>query len=340
METQQRLYYLDNVCGLMIFQVILGHQVSVCDYHNASVDFIYKILSFFMFWFFFKGGMMFRDRNVKDVVKVSAKRLLLPYVFFLFVGLVIEAYLQSLSSPVVICDFFSAKFWQIVNNSVLDSVAPCWFLLSLFVARVVFQICMKHLIAPSIIAVVAFIIAYLTYYILINDWNYIFRWGEHVFKLHVLSYIGNMSLGLMCYALGYILREKQYSKWILACAAILFVGKFFVWADIDFRTNNSFEYNYILALLYGVAGCVVINNLFRRIANVRISLLTYIGENSMIYYLVHYPVMFFVTQRFYGSVFNLSPVVRFVSLSCILVIVLWASGILFRSKKFGFLFGM
>ena len=149
-----------------------------------------------------------------------------------------------------------------------------------------------------------------------------------------------MSLGLMCYSFGYVLKDKQYLKWIVLGATILFVAKYFVWADLDFRANNPCGSNYWLSVLYGVTGCIVINAFFKRIANVRIPVLTIIGENSMIYYLVHYPVMYFIAQRFYGSVFDMSPEARFVVLSGLLAIVLWVSGILFRNKKLGFLFGM
>ena len=342
METQQRLYYLDNVCGIMIFQVILGHQVGMLGYHNAACDFIYKTLSFFMFWFFFKGGMMFRNKNVIETIKKSAKRLLVPYLVFMLLGLICEAYFESLGkAPLSIPVFLYYKFWYIVNHSYLESVVPCWFLLSLFIVRVVFQMCIKIRIPPVIVVFVSLVTAYFVYFCTYqSDCSYLLHWGNgHSWDLHIPFYLGNVSLGLMCYSLGYILREKQYSKCFFGGAVVLFVIKYFVWADFDFRADDSLKYNYFLAVLYGVSGCVLFNNLFRQIANVRIPVLTHIGENSVIYYLVHYPVLYFITQRFYGTVFNLSPEIRFVIFSLFLIIVLWISGIVFRNKRISFLFG-
>lgn len=337
---RQRLYYLDNVCGIMIFQVILGHQVGMCGYHNAACDYISKILSFFMFWFFFKGGMMFRDKNVMDTIKSSAKRLLVPYLFFNFLGLLCEAYFKILlDGPSV---FLKNRLLEIVNESTLFAVGPCWFLISLFVVRVVFHICIKYRIVPGIIIVVSFIIAYLVYICSYKPgFSDLLQFGNgHSLNLQVPFYLGNMSLGLMCYSLGYVLRDKQYSKWIFLSATLLFILKFFVWAEFDFRLDNTLNTNYFLAVVYGISGCIFFNNLFRRIADVKIPVLTNVGENSIIYYLVHWPVMYFITHKFYRSVLNWSPEIRFVVLSVVLIIILWISGIVFRNKRISFLFGM
>jgi len=286
---------------------------------------------------------MFKDRNVMDTFKSSAKRLLLPYFVFLIIGLLCEAYFNSQQQvPASFSLFLKTRLLEIVDKSTLEAVSPCWFLLSLFVVRVVFQMCVKLKISPILLAVVSLVVAYLVYYCsVLHDYSYSLQWGDgHCWNLHLPYYLGNMSLGLMCYSLGYVLRDKQFSRWIVYVTFLLFVAKYFVWAELDFRADNPWGTNYWLATLYGVSGCVVFNNLFRRIAAKRIPVLTNIGENSMIYYLVHWPVMYFITQRFYGSVFDLSPEVRFAVLSSILVFVLWLSGLLFRNKKFGFLFGM
>lgn len=286
---------------------------------------------------------MFKDRNVMDTVKSSAKRLLLPYIVFLMFGLLIEAYFNTLHDvPLTFAAFLKTRLLEIVDKSTFEVVGPCWFLLSLFVVRVVFQMCVKLRISPILLAAFSLVVAYLVFYCsVLHDYSYSLQWGNgYCWNLHIPFYFGNMALGLMCYSLGYFLRDKQYCKWILSGAFLLFIAKYFVWAELDFRANNPWGTNYWLAALYGISGCIVFNNLFRRIANARITVLTNVGENSMIYYLVHWPVMYFITQRFYGSVFSMSPNIRFIVLSCMLVIVLWISGIIFRNKKISFLFGM
>ena len=53
---------------------------------------------------------------------------------------------------------------------------------------------------------------------------------------------------------------------------------------MDFRGNDSEGSNYFLCIIYELAGCIVVNNVFRNIANKKIMLLSHIGQNSMIYY--------------------------------------------------------
>lgn len=88
----QRQIYLDNVCGLLIVHMIfICHQPLFCNYSNSAIEFSLKLLSFFMAWFFFKAGMVFRERPIKDIVRSSIKRLLVPYMVFSVFGLTIMA---------------------------------------------------------------------------------------------------------------------------------------------------------------------------------------------------------------------------------------------------------
>ena len=341
---QQREYYLDNVCGVLILHMIFTyHQTGFCRYNSTLLDYVQITLSFFMFWFFFKGGMMYKSRTIKDVIKVSVKRLLVPYVVFLLLGFLCDVYLETLhDNPSSFSNFFKTKLWEIINKSTLEAAGPCWFLLSLFVVRIAFQLCTKYRFSPIIIAIASFFLAYFLYFCCYKyNCSYLLQWrnGDE-WNLHIPYYWGNMSLGLMCYSLGYVLREKQYSKWVFYISILLFIAKFFYKADIGFIKNDSYESNYLLAVVYGVTGCIVINNIFKRIANVKISVLTNIGKNSMIYYLVHWPVMYLITLRFYGSIYSLSPENRYIVLSCILALVLMLSGIIFQNKRFGVFFGM
>lgn len=138
---KQRQYYLDNACAVLIVNMIFfNHQTTFCEYANPVISFIGFILSFYMAWFFFKAGMMFKERPIKTVVRNSAKRLLIPYMFFTFMGLVITAcqefFLEG-NNPLTI-GFLKDEFWWLINWSTLFPSMACWFLLSLFVVRVVY----------------------------------------------------------------------------------------------------------------------------------------------------------------------------------------------------------
>lgn len=137
----QRKFYLDNICGVLIIHMIfICHQSLFCKYSNPAIEFVLKLLSFFMAWFFFKAGMMFKERPVKAVARSSAKRLLVPYVFFTLVGLLMmacEEYFLKGNNPMTL-GFLKDEFWWLVNWSTLFPSMICWFLLSLFVVRVAY----------------------------------------------------------------------------------------------------------------------------------------------------------------------------------------------------------
>ena len=68
---------LDNISGLLIIYMMWVHLCALCDFQRVP----WHVLEFFMFWFFFKSGMFYREREIKDVVSGGVKSSLfrLPY---------------------------------------------------------------------------------------------------------------------------------------------------------------------------------------------------------------------------------------------------------------------
>ncbi len=339
---QQRLLYLDNISALLIINMIFFcHQIVFCDYTNSAISFVGELLSFFMAWFFFKAGMMFKLRPVKAVAYISARRLLVPYVSFTFVGLVILACQEFFvnGNPLTF-GFFKDQFWWLVNWSTLFPSMACWFLLSLFVVRVSYAVMAKRKMPPQILIGIGILVAWLVYELSVKaQWYYPLSVGSHHFQLHLPFYVGNIFHGLAFYALGAWLREKQFSRILFALATVVFVAKFFFPAVIDFRANDVSGDNYFLGVAYELSGCIVINNIFKYVANRPIGWLSYIGRNSMVYYLVHYPFMKVICYFFYAPFAAMSGEVRYLLLSGILVVFLFLSDFLFRNKAAGRLVG-
>lgn len=152
-------------------------------------------------------------------------------------------------------------------------------------------------------------------------------------------YMGNMCHGLSVYSLGYYLKEKQFNRTILVLALTLFVLKYFIPSGIDFRANNPSGTNFMLSVLYGMSGCIVINNVFKRFVNKKLPFVTYIGSNSMVYYLVHFPVMYITTSLFWAPYAEKGFWYKFLVLSLIVTIFLIIAEYLFRIKKLRFIIG-
>ncbi len=213
------------------------------------------------------------------------------------------------------------------------------FLLSLFCVRVTYSALKSVTPHPLCIASVSLLLGWVIYELSVShDVYYPINVFSKSFQVHVPFYIGNMFHGLAFYSLGIWLRERQFCRWVLISAFCLFFIKFFFPAGMDFRTNDSGGSCYFLSLLYELCGCVIINNVFRKIANRKISLLSHIGQNSMVYYLVHYPLMSFAFL-FINPFPHVSSSIRYILMSLILAALLVAFDYVFRVKRLRWMVG-
>ena len=93
---KQRNFYLDNICCLLIIHMIytyhVAHACGLCL--PTIIKAIDMSLFFFMSWFFFKGGMVHKIGPFKEIFKKSVKRLLVPYVFFLLIGFLLDGIIK------------------------------------------------------------------------------------------------------------------------------------------------------------------------------------------------------------------------------------------------------
>ena len=101
------------------------------------------------------------------------------------------------------------------------------------------------------------------------------------------AYLANVSIGISLYTLGYLWKEKQFYKKYASMAIALYLGIMIIWpSHIDLRNNTLYGNSiYILAIVFSISGCIVINNLLRYLPKLQI--INYIGKNSMLYYVTH-----------------------------------------------------
>ena len=62
---KERQAHIDMAAGIMLAWMILGHVASHASYHGAFLR-IGIYLSFFMPWFFYKAGMFYKLKPLKD----------------------------------------------------------------------------------------------------------------------------------------------------------------------------------------------------------------------------------------------------------------------------------
>ena len=76
-----------------------------------------------------------------------------------------------------------------------------------------------------------------------------------------------------------------------------------------------------------------------RYINRKITLISYIGSNSMVYYLVHYPVMMLIYLLYWERFINKDYWIKFTLLSLIVTFFMVIADIIFRKRKLRFIVG-
>lgn len=266
--------YLDQISGLLIVYMIVYHILQWSDLNNVIHSLWMKPLSFFMFWFFYKSGMFYKKRTSKDILFWGGRKLLVPFLIFSLLGHALLC-VQMWNSG--ICDWKKYLLDPIYSVFLAGSTSgntPLWFLPTLLAVQFIYNIAGKKISDYSLF-VLSLSLAYL-----------LFR-----YNIHKPLFLGNISLGLAVYTIGYKLRTLQFYKSILWFSILIYVLIFIIQSDsIDFRVNNLKGGIYLLAVSFAICGCVLINNCFKIISK-SLGILEYIGRKSMSFYVMHWIII-------------------------------------------------
>ena len=140
------------------------------------------------------------------------------------------------------------------------------------------------------------------------------------------------------YSLGDILRDRQFnSKVLLYASFALYAAHLCFPSYLDFRINSVIQGKYLVSVVTNLAGIIVYNNIFEKFINKEIPLLTYIGKNSMVYYITHYT---FFQILFSASYYKIDEISLYLITLTISVIYLIGMDLLFRCKKIRWIIGL
>lgn len=274
MEKKKRDESLDAVCGLMIVYMIYGH---ICLWSGIQqIEWFPRLLYFFMPWFFFKSGLFFKPRALREELVGGARRLLLPYVAFSLLGQLVfyVKWLWEGNTPWQ--NFILVPLRTLLHEGAVMGNSPLWFLLTLFFVRVIFDACfLKGRKMAGILTLVAIIAAY------------IFR----VVDFHTFFYVPNVCTGVFFYGCGYFLREKVDSKYVLVIATLLYIV-YAAWfpSYYDFRSNGITVAAYPYCISACLGGIISLDWIFKQSSFLQKPFVK-IGKNSMTYYAAHWIVL-------------------------------------------------
>lgn len=296
MHNSKRTVYFDVATGILIVNMVMGHLMGMSSIHDTDLNHIRNVFFFFMPWFFFKSGIFCSDVQIdcKAFVNKCQRKYMRPYVFFSFFGFLCGIISLLFDSPVVgfmggVKQVAIQELKAVARTGATEWNAPLWFLLSLFVVRVVFN---------AIREKVPFYIILL--FCVVLGWLHSLLLGTRGIWI-----MGNVFPGMFFYILGYKLKSIQYNKYFAIIALLILVVFSLYKPDcrlLMFGNIVENEGNYLLSLLYCLAGIIVFNNfLFCIVNKVNVPVFSAIGIDSIYYYVLHWPLGKMMAGYYYSQ---------------------------------------
>lgn len=281
---------MDFLGGLIMLQIIFLH-LSLTYTSVSWVGYFYSLWSYSLpclAWFFYKGGMFYKTRPLKQVITTSAKRLLVPYIFFTIIGFISQIIIDyNYLNTIGWAAFLSENIKNCLLFGVLGIDGPIWYLLVFYGVKILYTWLRSSLkLKPIYIILGCFLCAFGMWYIFLER-NYIF-------------WIGAIACNLVFFACGDYLREKQFKypmPTILVSLAVVVLLAISHIEYLSLRTNGGWqEYSingYILSYPLVIASILLVNNLVRWLPiNIKsASFINNMGRQSMSWFLLHHFIL-------------------------------------------------
>ena len=283
---KERNHVFDFLCGLCIIRMISLHVMNFCGL--GEVEWWKHVMAwsyYFMSFFFFKAGYFNKGvtgSRTRDYIVDRTKRLFIPYVssgiigmafYFPFIPFLLDRY-NSTIEPLT-----WDHFWQ---TSSFYGNRPTWFLFSFFVTYLAVHF-MEKVKGLHWMAVAFPMIAY---------WLYLH--GNPLW----LS-INNVFMGVFFFYLGVLWKHVmgRFSRPAILTASVAMLAVFVVLNLVchgeytmsvnEFQGNFAFTVLNMVLAICGLAGILSCINL------PRIPVVCYIGQHSMVYFISHYPMLYY-----------------------------------------------
>lgn len=302
MNTKRQLH-IDIIAGFCILYMINVH---LSDWNwntksNISEDSLLRYLYVpFMSWFFYKAGMFYKDQNIKDLFLAETKKLIKPFLLLSIVGHLlycIRLWVEFGNRNYV--DYVIAPFVSIVLRGSVNGNFALWFLPSLFLVKIIYNYFVQRN-KDWAILIVSFLVSGIVVYLNSLDTLPKLPGKENVF---FPIWMANVPMGLCFYCLGHKLKDIQYNYWSIIIAVLLYGCHFFLpLSDYGFRTMTGSGSLFIWAVT-SLSFLILLNNIAFRFPLKWLGL-HYVGENSMLIYIWHWPLLT-LSRLIFFSVLNI-----------------------------------
>lgn len=291
-ENKQRVLWIDQLRGIAIFLVILGH-VELPDKINGL------IYSFHMPLFFIITGLTMKNKkllqiNMKKYVISQIKHLLIPYFWMSFMmyplWYLVSCYWEenSVTVPQVLKGIFLGNSLICVSTS-----NALWFVLVLFLAKILYAILCKltngNRRKLRMLVILSAVLG-LAEQGKIRIWH----WNV-VFTAVVFIYLGNCMMQWYQKDGKTILQNLKKRKFCLLLAVLLLIGIMSAYLNGRVSMNrNTFGNSIVLFYITAIAFSSVCMLSVIRILPAKAyskSVIVYIGKNTLLYVGCHIPIL-------------------------------------------------
>lgn len=287
---KERILWVDSIKFIAIFLMVLGH----AGLKNEIIENL--ICAFHIPLFFFALGLFIKKKKVVDFLKKDFKSLMQPYFLWTLLGFSIcwiSPYLHPELYPCI--DSFAKIFvhafygmWlmdDVVTEYSFLPVGALWFLVALFISRVVFQVSLQ--IKEKYFDYVQFMIVILSVVLFF-----------HVRQYHLFSF-DSSCMGYPFVVMGYYFNKYEMAKYVVNTKKyiICLLGLLFIFFSLinGFVSVDGGIYgqNMLLYYLDGILGIILVIFLVFSFDINRFNKINYLGEHSLIILVFHTYVIIF-----------------------------------------------
>lgn len=276
---QSRIEYIDIAKGLTMLMVVFVHTNAEITSNSLLLQQINNfIMSFFMPAFFVYSGMFVKKEKWDDFFVKKGKTLLIPLLFFYFLGYAFSAIVAHAGVMSLHNDFKWTNVFNIFCSKTFSNGA-LWFLAALFVGLTIVQVCYR--INCKFIRYMAL----LCFAIIGMTWN--------VFIPYRMPFYADSG----CYAVGYLmignllmksLKVTKFDRNVksLLIFAISFIIVFLLQDNKASMMMATWHGNLFLSWCVGLCGAIMVLAFSALLKENRF--FAYIGKNSIVVLCVHF----------------------------------------------------
>ena len=280
---KKRNHAFDLLCGICIIRMVSLHTMQQCGKSNE--DWWLEIMQwsyFFMSFFFFKAGYFNKGITGETLpyLRDRVRRLFVPYLSWGIIGFVLAFFWLCLFPEHLDKAIGKVQTFTWLKSGLTFGNAPMWFLLSFFATYVLMHFIEK--------------VPYLHWIVLlfpaIGYW--LFKQGNPLW-----FFLDNVFCGTFFFYIGKVWRyvlDRLTKPFALFISVLLFVG--FVLANIYLHGEYEMKTNLWVGPFWKVVlimplSLMGISGIFLTMPTPRVPFINYVGEHSMVYFVMHYPIV-------------------------------------------------